>query len=172
MNLDDKRNGTTSLGRSTARKFLAIIAAIDNPTPTDFVEEVGQARDAINEANLYELSRIEGMDDFKALLHAVDTEGAVDYVDLVCTAREEVSTETFETIHNYATPTVESLNAREYYGTHATGRVVLVDGQPHCFTGDSAVADARRFAAKVRGEPDPFSKEGKDLRATKLKSPK
>lgn len=42
---------------------------------------------------------------------------------------------------------IEWMPARNYYGRHATGVVVLVNGTPHHFTGKTARKDARKFAA-------------------------
>lgn len=40
---------------------------------------------------------------------------------------------------------IERLSARSYYGPHATGWVVLVNGHPTHFTGRTAAADSRAF---------------------------
>lgn len=41
----------------------------------------------------------------------------------------------------------EMINASKYYGSHATGWVVVVDGLPHHFTGSDAKVDAETFRA-------------------------
>lgn len=43
---------------------------------------------------------------------------------------------------------IELLKAKKYYGFHATGWVVLVNGYPYHFTGDGAKSDAE-FAVKA-----------------------
>lgn len=42
----------------------------------------------------------------------------------------------------------EVVAARKYYGAHATGTVVLIDGNPIHFVGEGALREARTFAAK------------------------
>ena len=44
---------------------------------------------------------------------------------------------------------VERLSAKSYYGRHATGVVVLVNGQPHHFTGAGSGRDATAFIKSV-----------------------
>lgn len=48
---------------------------------------------------------------------------------------------------------IETLPARRYYGRHATGTVVLVNGQPHHFTGKGSACDARAFVAAIKATP-------------------
>ena len=44
---------------------------------------------------------------------------------------------------------VERLRAKEYYGSHAIGTVVVVDGQPHHFTGTRHIQEATEFISKL-----------------------
>ena len=44
---------------------------------------------------------------------------------------------------------VETLKAKDYYGSHATGTVVLVNGQPSHFTGKTAKKDAKTFIDSI-----------------------
>ena len=52
--------------------------------------------------------------------------------------------------HNMTTQkNVETLKAKDYYGSHATGTVVLVNGQPSHFTGKTAKKDAKTFIDSI-----------------------
>lgn len=53
---------------------------------------------------------------------------------------------------------VERMPARRYYGRHATGVVVLVNGRPMHFTGEDASREAGKFVASLSaGENQPGS---------------
>ncbi len=41
------------------------------------------------------------------------------------------------------------LSARSYYGKHATGSVVLINGQPRHFTGKRCIAEANACIRKL-----------------------
>ena len=45
---------------------------------------------------------------------------------------------------------IEKTKACKYYGRHATGVVVLVNGYPHHFTGRRASADANSFIRRLK----------------------
>lgn len=47
---------------------------------------------------------------------------------------------------------IERLSAKSYYGSHAIGTVVLVNGNPTHFTGPSASKDANDFIRRTRHE--------------------
>lgn len=49
-----------------------------------------------------------------------------------------------------STKQVERISARQYYGEHRTGTVILVDGQPSHFTGESASRDAAAFQRRMQ----------------------
>lgn len=46
---------------------------------------------------------------------------------------------------------IELLKANKYYGFHATGWVVLVNGHPYHFTGDTAKKDADAAVKSFKG---------------------
>lgn len=54
---------------------------------------------------------------------------------------------------------IEILSAKAYYGPHATGHVVLVDGHPNHFTGKDSRKQAEKFADKlaaIKGEANVY----------------
>lgn len=46
---------------------------------------------------------------------------------------------------------IELLKANKYYGFHASGWVVLVNGSPYHFTGKTAKADAEKSVSAFKG---------------------
>jgi hypothetical protein len=45
---------------------------------------------------------------------------------------------------------MEVLNARDYYGKHAIGTVLLLNGYPRHFTGERHRSEANAAAARIR----------------------
>lgn len=45
---------------------------------------------------------------------------------------------------------IEIISARKYYGSHARGTVLIVDGRPWHFTGATSRADATKAATDIK----------------------